>query len=222
MAGQCDLADLYVRDAHMTQLRSERLDDSPLESFRLAPGQSPQSGLVAATTFRSVVGHSPTGVAVVTTRDDNGRHHGITVSSYASLSLEPPLVLICIDRRSRIYLALTAARTFSVNILSADQEALARRFASRVDDRFADIAASPGESGDLLIAGVLAYLECVLVDEFRGGDHSIFVGAVSRAKAREGLPLLHFRGRYTEPVGHRKVRADASDVCDDICDATSL
>jgi flavin reductase (DIM6/NTAB) family NADH-FMN oxidoreductase RutF len=188
----------------MTELSSERLDVSPFESFQQPRAQSPQTGLVEVATFRAVVAHSPTGVSVVTTRDNDGCHHGITVSSYASLSLDPPLVLICIDRRSRIYRALTATHSFAVNILSADQELVARRFASRVDDRFAGVAASPGKSGDLLIVGALAYLECLLVDEFRGGDHSIFVGAVACAEAREGLPLLHFRGEYTAPVAPQR------------------
>lgn len=206
----------------MRKFRGERLDVGPLESFRRAPAQSDHSGLVEPSTFRAVLGHSPTGVSVVTTRDSDGCNHGITVSSYASLSLEPPLVLICIDRRSRIHRVLLAAPSYAVNILSADQELVARRFSSCADDRFAGTASYPGKSGDPLIGGALAYLECLIVDEYRVGDHSIFVGAVAYAEAREGLPLLRFRGEYTEPLGPCRILADVSSLRNDIRQATSL
>ena len=205
-----------VHVASMTEVHSERLDVGPLESFRRAPAQTRHLRLVEPATFRSVVGHSPTGVSVVTTRDNDGCNHGITVSSYASLSLEPPLVLICIDRRSRIHRVLEAAPSYAVNILSADQELVACRFSSCADDRFAGIASSPGKSGDPLIGGALAYLECLIVDEYRGGDHSIFVGAVAYAEAREGLPLLRFRGEYTEPLGPCRIQVDVSTARNDI------
>jgi flavin reductase (DIM6/NTAB) family NADH-FMN oxidoreductase RutF len=155
-----------------------------------------------------VLGHSPTAVGVVTARDVEGRHHGITVSSYASLSLEPPLVLACIDRRARMHQVLRSATSFSISVLSADQERVARRFSSHCDDRFADIASSPGLSGNMLITGALAHVECDLVDRYRGGDHSIIIGAVKFAQARVGRPLLHFCGAYTEPSGHRESLAD--------------
>jgi flavin reductase (DIM6/NTAB) family NADH-FMN oxidoreductase RutF len=204
----------------MTELRSETPEARPLEFRQRAPGHSPRSSLVEATKFRAVVGHSPTGVSVVTTRDRHGGNHGITVSSYASLSLEPPLVLACIDRRSRIHQVLTAATSFAISILSADQEPVAHRFASRTDDRFAGIATSPGKLGNMLIAEAVAYLECVLVDAYGGGDHSIIVGAVVSAEAREGLPLLHFCGGYTEPVGRRRTRTDVGAESEDTRPAT--
>jgi flavin reductase (DIM6/NTAB) family NADH-FMN oxidoreductase RutF len=206
----------------MTGMRRERLEVGPLESIRRAPAQSHHSGLVEPATFCAVLGHSPTGVSVVTTRDSDGCNHGITVSSYASLSLEPPLVLICIDRRSRIHRVLLAAPSYAVNILSADQELVARRFSSCADDRFAGITSYAGKSGDPLIGGALAYLECLIVDEHRGGDHSIFVGAVAYAEAREGLPLLRFRGDYTEPLAPCRILADVSTARSDIHQSTCL
>ena len=171
--------------------------------------------LVDATTFRTALGHSPTAVGVVTTRDADGRHHGITISSYASLSLEPPLVLACIDRRARIHPVLCSATSFAISVLSADQEPVARRFSSRCDDRFADVTSSPGFSGNMLISGALAHLECDLTGRYRGGDHSIIIGAVKFAQVRAGRPLLHFRGAYTELSGHVEsltdVRSDGGD-----------
>jgi flavin reductase (DIM6/NTAB) family NADH-FMN oxidoreductase RutF len=164
--------------------------------------------LVDAASFRTVLGHSPTAVCVVTTRDADECNHGITVSSYASLSLDPPLVLACIDRRARIHQVLCSATSFSISVLTADQEGVARRFSSHSDDRFAGIASSRGHSGNLLITGALAHLECDLVARHEGGDHSIIIGAVKFAQARAGRPLLHFRGAYTELAGHGESLAD--------------
>ncbi len=164
--------------------------------------------LVDATTFRTVLGHSPTAVSVVTARDAEGCNHGITISSYASLSLEPPLVLACVDCRARIHQVLCSAPSFSLSVLSADQERVARRFSSQCEDRFADVASFPGNSGNLLITGALAHLECELVDRHEGGDHSIIIGAVKFAQARAGRPLLHFRGSYTELADHGESLAD--------------
>jgi len=187
----------------MTDLRTEELEADSLAVGATASGKSACAGRVDASTFRAVVGHSPTGVSVVTARDADGCHYGITVSSYASLSLDPPLVLICIDTRSRIHSVLSAARSFAMNILCVEQEPLARQFSSRADDRFAGVSCSPGKSGDLLISNAIAYLECRLVEVVSAGDHSIFIGAVSAAGARDGSPLLRYRGAYTEPRARR-------------------
>jgi flavin reductase (DIM6/NTAB) family NADH-FMN oxidoreductase RutF len=187
------------------ELRDVASRDAPLRRMKAVHHRS----LVDATTFRTVLGHSPTAVSVVTARDAEGCNHGITISSYASLSLEPPLVLACIDCRARIHQVLCSATSFSLSVLSADQERVARRFSSQCDDRFAGIASSPGNSGNMLITGALAHLECELVDKREGGDHSIIIGAVKFAQARTGRPLLHFRGSYTELADHGESPADA-------------
>jgi len=187
----------------MTDVRVRELDVTPPGARATAPHKSTYSACVDPSTFCAVVGRSPSGVSVVTARDADGCSHGITVSSYASLSLDPPLMLICIDTRSRIHPVLSVARSFAVNILSADQESLACQFSSRTEDRFAGVLCSPGKSGDLLISDALAFLECRLVDAVRAGDHTIFIGAVSAAGAREGNPLLRYRGAYTEPLTRR-------------------
>jgi Conserved protein/domain typically associated with flavoprotein oxygenases, DIM6/NTAB family len=181
-------------------MRAGELDVNSLGAGVTAPDTSTYSTFMDASTFCAVVGHSPTGVSVVTARDADGCSHGITVSSYASLSLDPPLMLICIDARSRIHPVLSAARSFAVNILSAEQESVARQFSSRAEDRFAGVLCSVGQSGDLLISDALAFLECRLVDVVGAGDHTIFIGAVSAAGARDGNPLLRYRGAYTEPL----------------------
>lgn len=172
--------------------------------------------LVDATTFRMVLGHSPSAVSVVTARDAEGCNYGITISSYTSLSLEPPLVLACIDCRARIHQVLCVARSFSISVLSADQERVARRFASHCEDRFADIASFPAPSGNMLITGALAHIDCDLVDKHRGGDHSIIVGAVKFAQAQAGCPLLHFRGGYTALADHGESPADTRGESRDI------
>lgn len=189
----------------MTDMRVRDLDVTALGADVMTPEKSARSAFVDPSTFCAVLGHSPCGVSVVTARDADGCSHGITVSSYASLSLDPPLMLICIDARSRIHPVLSVAHSFAVNILSAEQEWLARQFSSRADDRFAGVSCSLGKSGDLLISDALAFLECRLVDAVRAGDHTIFIGAVSAAGAREGTPLLRYRGAYTEPRARRPV-----------------
>jgi flavin reductase (DIM6/NTAB) family NADH-FMN oxidoreductase RutF len=200
MAGEHEHINDRRRARSMTEMRVRELDANSRDVDVKVPEHPSHAGLVDASTFCAVVGHSPSGVSVVTTRDANGCSHGITVSSYASLSLDPPLMLICIDTRSRIHPVLSVARSFAVNILSAEQESLARQFSSRADDRFERVPCSPGESGDLLIADALAFLECRLVNAIRAGDHTIFIGAVSAAGAKDGNPLLRYRGAYTEPL----------------------
>jgi flavin reductase (DIM6/NTAB) family NADH-FMN oxidoreductase RutF len=185
-------------------------DRDPHEPLLERPESWRRRAPVDADTFRTVLGHSPTAVGVLTTRDADGCNHGITVSSYAALSLEPPLVLACIDHRARIQEVLRSAASFSISVLSADQEDIARRFSSRRANRFAGIATSHGLSGNMLISGALAHIECDLVDRVMGGDHFIIIGGVKIAQARPGRPLLHFCGAFKEladrghPLGDRE------------------
>lgn len=146
--------------------------------------------------FRAVLGRFASGVTVVTTRDDAGRDHGLTVSAFSSLSLEPPLVLVCIDHSSSVYPVLRAAPGFAVNILSAEQEALSRRFSGRDLDRFDGIGYRRGATGVALLDDVQAWLECRTTVMHEGGDHTIFVGEVEDAGARSAGPLLYYRGGY--------------------------
>jgi len=148
--------------------------------------------------FRAVLGRFASGVTVVTTRDAQGRDHGMTVSAFCSLSLAPPLVLVCIDRVASVYPVLAQAPYFAVNILSSGQEALSRRFAGQDPNRFEGVGFTRGQTGVALIDDVLAYVECRRVSEHEEGDHTILVGGVEAAHARSLAPLLYYRGGYAQ------------------------
>jgi flavin reductase (DIM6/NTAB) family NADH-FMN oxidoreductase RutF len=147
-------------------------------------------------TFRATLARLATGITVVTTRDHHGVDHGMTVSAFSSLSLDPPLVLVCIDEAATVAEPLAVADHFGVSILGAEQESVSRRFATQDTDRFDGIAVTRTPSGLALIDGALAQLECAIVARYPGGDHTIVVGEVLSAQSRDGAPLLYFRGGY--------------------------
>lgn len=160
--------------------------------------------IVDSQAFRAVMGRFATGVTVVTSCQGNYRY-GITVNAFTSLSLDPPLVLICIERNSRVHQILLESRIFAVNLLSAEQEELSRCFASTSELRYNDFCEAPSHAestGAPVLEGTLGFLDCRVVDVFPGGDHSIFVGhveALSSVDASGGEPpepLLYFRSRY--------------------------
>lgn len=149
--------------------------------------------------FRSVLGRFASGITVVTTVDAAGRDVGMTVSAFASVSLVPPFVSVCVDHAASMYAALCGAERFGVNVLAADQEALSRRFASTESShRFDGIGYERGESGVVLLDEALAHIECVLVAQHEAGDHTLFIGEVERATARDARPLLYYRGGYAQ------------------------
>jgi flavin reductase (DIM6/NTAB) family NADH-FMN oxidoreductase RutF len=152
--------------------------------------------LIDPDTFRSVLGRFASGVTVVTTRDASGRDHGLTVSAFASLSLTPPLILICIDQSSSVHHVLRGATHFVVNVLSSGQEALSRRFSGRDLNRFDGIGYERGATGVAVLDDVLAYLECRLARQHDEGDHTIFIGEVEAADTTGGRPLIYYRGGY--------------------------
>jgi flavin reductase (DIM6/NTAB) family NADH-FMN oxidoreductase RutF len=147
--------------------------------------------------FRRVLSHFASGVTILTTRDSDGRPVGLTASAFTSVSLEPPLVLVCVDRKARCHDAFDTADHFAVNVLGAHQEDLSRRFASaELDDKFDGLAHAPGALGAPLIEGALAHIECVRVSAYPAGDHTILVGRVEASAVGDGHPLLYYRGRY--------------------------
>ncbi|HEX6575728.1 MAG TPA: flavin reductase family protein [Gemmatimonadaceae bacterium] len=148
--------------------------------------------------FRSVLGRFATGVTVITTRDRRGRDVGMTVSAFSSVSLDPPLVLICIGHEASAYNTLSKATHFIANILSEGQEAIARRFAESGGDRFDGIGYDRGQNGCAVLYDVLGYLECRIVSRYEEGDHDIIVGSVDVAMSDEGKPLLYYRGGYAQ------------------------
>jgi len=151
--------------------------------------------------FRRVLGHFAAGVAIVTTVGDHGTPYGLTATAFTSVSLEPPLVLVCVDKGAESHPRFCAARVFAVNFLRVDHEHLSRRFAVSGGDKFKDLVVTRGVTGAPLLPEALGYLECRIVDIFEGGDHSIFLGQVEAGDARDGDPLLHFRGAYRQIAG---------------------
>jgi flavin reductase (DIM6/NTAB) family NADH-FMN oxidoreductase RutF len=147
--------------------------------------------------FKLALSHFASGITVVTTEWE-GKPYGMTVASFASLSLHPPLVVICIEKSVKSHDAIAASRKFAVNVLAVHQADISTRFASPVDDRFAGIEWAPGTLGVPLIAHALTAVECTLREQLPGGDHSIFVGEVAATTVRAGEPLLYFRGGYRE------------------------
>jgi flavin reductase (DIM6/NTAB) family NADH-FMN oxidoreductase RutF len=147
--------------------------------------------------FRTALSRFASGVTVVTTRDLDARPQGITVSAFSSLSLDPPLVLVCIDRTAFVHDFFEASGVFVVNVLAAEQEDLSRLFASREPEKFEGLGYSAGGDGVPVLAGALAAIECRLKHVYMGGDHTIFVGEVEHVSVREdGHPLLYYRGGY--------------------------
>ena len=148
--------------------------------------------------FRSVLGRFASGITVVTTHDNAGRDHGMTASAFSSLSLEPPLILVCIANDATMAPVFAKAETFAVNILSEAQEPLSRRFAGKLDDRFVGVGYARGQLGDVLLEDVLAWMQCRVVARYPAGDHVILVGQVEFADARDARPLLYYRGGYAQ------------------------
>ena len=149
--------------------------------------------------FRSVLGRFASGITVVTTRDAEQRDVGMTVSAFCSVSLDPPLVQVCVDHAASLYAALVVSTRYGVSILAAEQEALSRRFATAESTRrFDGIGYRRGESGVILLDDALAHLECRIVASHDTGDHTMFVGEVESATARNARPLLYYRGGYAQ------------------------
>ena len=149
--------------------------------------------------LRDVMSHFATGITVLTAAGDHC--HGMTANAFSSVSLDPPMVLCCIARTAQMHEAILRTRHFGVSVLSADQEHLARYFASRNRPRglaqFENVDWFPGSrSGSPLLSGSLAWLDCELAEVYHGGDHSIFVGTVLDAGRRSGDALLFFGGGF--------------------------
>lgn len=148
--------------------------------------------------FREVLGRFATGVTVVTTCDGTQRS-GITVNAFTSVSLDPPLVLICIERIAQIHDVLLHSGFFAVNILGTAQQSLSECFASRSrlrHDAFCDAASHTVTTGAPILDGAHAFVDCRTIAVYPGGDHSIFVGQVEALGSGGDMPLLYYRGTY--------------------------
>jgi flavin reductase (DIM6/NTAB) family NADH-FMN oxidoreductase RutF len=151
---------------------------------------------VAPGQFRRACGRFASGVTIATVRDAQGAAHGLTVSSFTSVSLDPPLVSICLGHAVSVIDLFRAAKYFGINILAENQKDLSERFARKGHDRFQGVAWTPGETGAPLIADVLAAIECRVEQRIPVGDHDIFVGRMVAARVAEGAPLVHFASGY--------------------------
>jgi flavin reductase (DIM6/NTAB) family NADH-FMN oxidoreductase RutF len=152
--------------------------------------------MIADAEFRRALGQFATGVTVVTTRTASGRPAGLTVNSFCSVSLAPPLVLVCIDRRSDSHAALAESGVFNISVLSEDQQDVSRRFATAGPAKFEGVALPTGENGAPIVPEALAVLECRVHATHDGGDHLIYVGEVTRLQHRPGRPLLYHASAY--------------------------
>jgi flavin reductase (DIM6/NTAB) family NADH-FMN oxidoreductase RutF len=151
-------------------------------------------------TFRSVLGRFASGVTILTARDASGADHGMTVSAFSSLSLEPPLVLFCVDHTASMHPLLMSdpPPACGISILSSNQEAWSRRFADETEQRLDGIAYSRGERGVVLLEEALAHLECTVLQRIEAGDHTVFIARLDRAEPKHGRPLLYYRGGYAQ------------------------
>lgn len=160
----------------------EQLDDRPARGVDQA-------------VFRDVIGRFASGVTVITTSSGEG-DHGTTASAVSSLSMEPPMLLVCLNRTSRTQAAVLDSGVFAVNILGEDQGDVAWRFAGRTPDKFDGIPLVRGVTGAPLIRDALAQIECEVRETVSGGTHTVFLAEVKRASGREGPPLTYFRGKF--------------------------
>jgi flavin reductase (DIM6/NTAB) family NADH-FMN oxidoreductase RutF len=147
--------------------------------------------------FRQALGQFATGVAIITASDADGKPIGITMSSFNSVSLDPPLILFSVDRKALSLGAMLDAKGYAVNLLSRRQEHLSNQFAKALSDKWQSVEHSLGHAQAPLIQGALAHFECVPYAHYEGGDHIIFVGQVLRFNFHpDEEPLLFFRGKY--------------------------
>jgi flavin reductase (DIM6/NTAB) family NADH-FMN oxidoreductase RutF len=151
--------------------------------------------------FRDALGLFATGVAVITGMTRDGARLGVTVSSFSSVSLDPPLVLFSMGRNAGGFPAWQAIKTFAVNILAEEQSASSTRFARALTDKWEGVEPRFAANGSPLLHGALAWLECTSYASYDGGDHVIFVGHVDALTVRTGpdaRPLVFFGGRYRQ------------------------
>ncbi|MFN7918598.1 MAG: flavin reductase family protein [Bryobacteraceae bacterium] len=157
--------------------------------------RTPSHG-VGGAEFRRLCSRFATGVAIATTLDERGQPHGMTVNSFASVSLDPPMVLICVDLQSNLMPMFLHCRYYGVNVLNEDQQELSHRFAQSGHDRFGGIEWQAGKSGVPLLPGALAHFECRLDRSLDAGDHAVLIGEVVGGRAFSGSPLLYFESKY--------------------------
>jgi flavin reductase (DIM6/NTAB) family NADH-FMN oxidoreductase RutF len=153
---------------------------------------------ISAFEMRNAMGQFATGVTVVTALDASGAPVGCTVSAFSSLSLDPPLVLVCVDKRRLMHSVLSEASSFAINILSKLQADVALNFARPTDKKFEILDHHAAADGSPLIDGAITHIECNSERQMEGGDHTIFVGRVMQVRVSPGEPLLYSQGAFVD------------------------
>lgn len=146
--------------------------------------------------LRRVLGHFATGVTVITTCDEQGQPFGLTANAVTSVSLVPPLILICVDKQADTYPYFDRSKVFAINILSDRQETISRRFATSGIEKFEGIGYRKNDIGCAILDDAVGHIDCRIVQSYDAGDHTIYVGEVESAEAEDISPLLFFRGGY--------------------------
>ncbi len=165
-------------------------------------GSSSPSPGVGPDEYRRLLSRLPTGITVAVARDRAGQAQGMTASAVSSVSLEPPILLVCVGHEADFHAAIAGAPGFALSILSRDQEHLSRRFAEDRRDKFAGVPLAAGPGGLPLLEGVVAHILCETCGTYEAGDHTVFFGRVVGGAVFERAPLVHFRGRYTGVADH--------------------
>jgi len=162
---------------------------------------SSETARVTSEEFRLACGRFATGVSIATVLDSAGMPHGLTVNSFTSVSLEPPLILICLGHAVTTIEYFRAASHFGINMLGDCQLDLSERFARKGEDRFDGIPWRAGETGVPLLMEALAHVECEVYRRIPMGDHDIFVGEMVHARVYAGEPLIYFASTYRKLEG---------------------
>jgi flavin reductase (DIM6/NTAB) family NADH-FMN oxidoreductase RutF len=166
---------------------------------------SEQSGMrqnpVDADEFRAACGRFATGVAIASVMDGAGVPHGLTISSFTSVSLDPPLILVCVGHLVTSIDVFRAAPHFGISVLHESQREIAQMFARKGEDRFGALKWRPGVTGAPLLEGALAEMEIQVVRRISAGDHDIFIGEMVRGAVRDGKPLIYFASRFESLAG---------------------
>ena len=146
--------------------------------------------------FRRALTQFASGVTAVTTRDASGRPLGLTVTAFSSVSLDPPLVLVCVDARSETHAGFRDSGAFGVSVLSEEQEGVSKQFAWGGPAKFDKVETVTGTTGVPLVAGALAHLECRVAAAHVAGDHTVYVGEIVAMATHPGRPLTYWQGQY--------------------------
>jgi flavin reductase (DIM6/NTAB) family NADH-FMN oxidoreductase RutF len=161
-------------------------------------GSGGEAAPLTSDEFKQACGRFSTGITIATVNDAQGTPHGLTVNSFTSVSLVPPLISICLGHAVSLIEIFRGASYFGINVLAEDQKPLSERFARKGHDRFERVEWQPGPNGVPLLAGVLAAMECRVVQRIPAGDHDIFLAEMVTVRVAEGNPLLYFASRYRQ------------------------